>query len=75
MKRRVMTNGVPEWRWIELGGCGMIDPYVSKAVGIDPVKWIGFAFGLDFERVAKRKYGTDDIHLLFENDARFLRQF
>ncbi len=55
MKRRVMKNGLPEWRWIELGGCGMIDPNVFKAVGIDPEEWIGFVFGLDFERVAKSK--------------------
>ena len=75
MKMRVMKNGVPEWRWIELGGCGMVDPNVFKAVGIDPEEWTGFAFGLGIERVAMRKYGIGDIRLLFENDARFLRQF
>jgi phenylalanyl-tRNA synthetase alpha chain len=72
---RVMRNGVPEWRWIELGGCGMVDPNVFKSVGIDPEEWTGFAFGLGIERVAMRKYGIGDIRLLFENDARFLRQF
>ncbi len=75
MKMRVMRNGVPEWRWIELGGCGMVDPNVFKAVGVDPEEWTGFAFGLGIERVAMRKYGIGDIRLLFENDARFLRQF
>jgi phenylalanyl-tRNA synthetase alpha chain len=70
-----MRNGVPEWRWIELGGCGMVDPNVFKSVGIDPEEWTGFAFGLGIERVAMRKYGIGDIRLLFENDARFLRQF
>ncbi len=75
MKMKIMKNGKPEWKWIELGGCGMVDPNVFKAVGIDPEEWTGFAFGLGVERVAMRKYGIGDIRLLFENDARFLRQF
>ena len=75
MKMRVMRGGRPEWRWIELGGCGMVDPNVFAAVGIDPEEWTGFAFGLGIERIAMRKYGIPDIRLLFENDARFLRQF
>jgi phenylalanyl-tRNA synthetase alpha chain len=53
----------------------MVDPNVFKSVGIDPEEWTGFAFGLGIERVAMRKYGIGDIRLLFENDARFLRQF
>ncbi|MSR40731.1 MAG: phenylalanine--tRNA ligase subunit alpha [Phycisphaerales bacterium] len=64
-----------EWKWVELGGCGMVDPNVLTAVGIDPEEWTGFAFGLGIERVAMRRYGITDIRLLFENDARFLRQF
>ena len=64
-----------EWKWVELGGCGMVDPNVLTAVGIDPEEWTGFAFGLGIERIAMRKYGITDIRLLFENDARFLRQF
>ena len=75
MKMKIMKNGKPEWKWIELGGCGMVDPNVFKAVGIDSEEWTGFAFGLGIERVAMRKYGIGDIRLLFENDARFLRQF
>lgn len=64
-----------EWQWVELGGCGMVDPNVLEAVGVDPEEYSGFAFGLGIERIAMRKYGIEDIRLLFENDARFLRQF
>ncbi|MCC7147518.1 MAG: phenylalanine--tRNA ligase subunit alpha [Phycisphaeraceae bacterium] len=62
-------------RWMELGGCGMVDPNVFKAVGYDPEIWTGWAFGLGIERLAMRKYGITDIRWLFENDVRFLRQF
>jgi len=64
-----------EWQWVELGGCGMVDPNVFKAVNYDPEEWTGFAFGLGIERIAMRRYGIPDIRWLFENDARFLRQF
>lgn len=64
-----------EYQWVELGGCGMVDPNVFEAVGYDPEEWTGFAFGLGIERIAMRKYGISDIRWLFENDARFLRQF
>lgn len=64
-----------EWKWVELGGCGMVNPNLFKAVGYDPEEWTGFAFGLGIERIAMRKYGIADIRWLFENDARFLRQF
>jgi phenylalanyl-tRNA synthetase alpha chain len=64
-----------QWQWVELGGCGMVDPNVFEAVGYDPEEWTGFAFGLGIERIAMRKYGIEDIRWLFENDARFLRQF
>ena len=63
------------WEWIEIGGCGMVDPAVFEAVGYDPEEWTGFAFGLGIERLAMRKYGITDIRWLFENDVRFLRQF
>ncbi len=62
-------------QWVELGGCGMVDPNVLEAVGIDPEQWRGYAFGLGIERIAMRRYGISDIRWLFENDARFLRQF
>ncbi|MHC4446465.1 MAG: phenylalanine--tRNA ligase subunit alpha [Planctomycetota bacterium] len=64
-----------EYQWVEMGGCGMVDPNVFEAVGYDPEEWTGFAFGLGIERIAMRKYGIADIRWLFENDARFLRQF
>ena len=61
--------------WMEVGGCGMVDPAVFEAVGYDPEEWTGFAFGLGIERLAMRKYDIKDIRWLFENDVRFLRQF
>jgi len=61
-------------RWIELGGCGMVDPNVLKACGIDPEQWTGFAFGFGIERIAMGKYGIPDIRMLFENDVRFLER-
>lgn len=61
--------------WIEMGGCGMVDPNVFAAVGIDPEEYTGFAFGLGIERLAMRRYGIPDIRLLTENDIRFLQQF
>ncbi len=60
--------------WMEIGGCGMVDPNVFEAVGYDP-ELTGFAFGFGIERPAMLKYGISDIRLLFENDVRFLRQF
>lgn len=64
-----------EWRWVELGGCGMVDPAVLESVKINPEQFTGFAFGLGVERIAMRRHGISDIRLLFENDLRFLRQF
>ena len=61
--------------WLEILGCGMVDPAVFKSVGYDSEKWIGFAFGLGIERVAMLKYAINDIRLFFENDLRFLKQF
>jgi phenylalanyl-tRNA synthetase alpha chain len=61
-------------RWIELGGCGMIDPAVFEAVGVDPERWTGFAFGFGIERIAMGRYGIPDIRMLYQNDLRFLRQ-
>jgi len=61
--------------WMEVGGCGMVDPNVFDAVGIDSEKYTGWAFGFGIERLAMRKYGITDIRLLFQNDLRFLKQF
>ncbi len=64
-----------KWQWVEIGGCGLVDPNVFEEIGYDNEKWQGYAFGLGIERIAMLKYGIQDIRLLFENDARFLRQF
>lgn len=61
--------------WLEILGAGMVDPEVFKAVGYDPERVTGFAFGLGIERIAMLRFGIDDIRLFFENDVRFLRQF
>lgn len=61
--------------WMELLGCGVVDPAVLEAVGYDPERWSGFAWGMGIERVAMNKYGIPDIRLFYENDLRFLRQF
>ncbi len=61
--------------WLEILGCGMIDPEVFKMVGYAPEVYSGFAFGLGIERIAMLKYGIDDIRLYYENDLRFLSQF
>jgi phenylalanyl-tRNA synthetase alpha chain len=61
--------------WLEILGCGMVDPNVYKYVGYDPDKYTGYAFGMGIERITLLRYGIDDIRILFENDVRFLRQF
>jgi phenylalanyl-tRNA synthetase alpha chain len=61
--------------WLEILGCGMVDPNVYKFVGYDPEKVSGYAFGMGIERIAMLRYGIDDIRILFENDIRFLKQF
>jgi phenylalanyl-tRNA synthetase alpha chain len=61
--------------WIEIGGCGMVDPEVFSAVGYDPAVWTGFAFGMGLERLAMTLYGIDDIRYFYQNDGRFLKQF
>lgn len=62
-------------RWLEVLGCGMVHPNVLKAVGIDPERYTGYAFGLGVERFAMLRYGVDDLRSFFDNDVRFLRQF
>ncbi len=61
--------------WVEILGCGMVDPSVLENCGIDSKKYTGYAFGLGIERMTMLKYRTNDIRLYFENDVRFLRQF
>jgi phenylalanyl-tRNA synthetase alpha chain len=61
--------------WIELGGCGMVDPNVFAAVGIDAEEWQGFAFGFGIDRCALVRHNVDDLRHFITNDIRFLRQF
>ena len=61
--------------WLEIMGCGMVDPEVLKAVGYDPNEVSGFAFGVGIERVTMLRHGIDDLRAFFENDIRFLKQF
>ena len=61
--------------WLEILGCGMVDPNVFKMVGYDPEKYSGYAFGMGIERTAMLKYGINDIRIFFDNDFRFLKQF
>lgn len=62
-------------RWLEILGCGMVDPNVFEAVDVDPERYTGYAFGMGVERIAMLRYGIDDIRTFYENDIRFLDQF
>ena len=61
--------------WLEIMGCGMVDPNVLDSCGIDPQKYSGFAFGMGIERIAMQRFQIPDIRAFYENDIRFLRQF
>lgn len=61
--------------WLEIGGCGMVDPNVFRSVNIDPEEFTGYAFGMGLERITMMKYGIKDIRMLYQNDVRFLDQF
>ena len=61
--------------WLEISGAGQVHPNVLRAVGIDPERYQGFAFGMGPDRLAMLRYGVNDLRLFFENDLRFLRQF
>ena len=60
--------------WIELGGCGMVDPAVFEAVGLDADEWTGFAFGFGIDRCAQMRHEIPDMRVFFDNDVRVLRQ-
>ncbi|MFQ6678672.1 MAG: phenylalanine--tRNA ligase subunit alpha [Fidelibacterota bacterium] len=62
-------------KWMEILGCGMVDPNVFDNVGYDSSVWHGYAFGMGIERMTMLKYGIDDIRLFYQNDVRFLEQF
>jgi phenylalanyl-tRNA synthetase alpha chain len=61
--------------WIEVLGCGMVDPAVLEGVGYDSERYTGFAFGMGIERIAALAHGIADIRVLYENDLRFVRRF
>ena len=67
-----MTKGTG---WLEIMGCGMVDPNVLEAAGIDPTEYSGYAFGMGIERITQLKYRVNDLRLYSENDVRFLNQF
>lgn len=62
-------------QWVEVLGCGLVDPAVFASVGLDPGEWSGYAFGGGIERIAMLLYGIDDIRYFYQNDIRFLKQF
>jgi phenylalanyl-tRNA synthetase alpha chain len=67
--------GIQRKKWLEILGCGMVNPKVFEAAGYPKGKYKGFAFGMGVERMAMLKYGINDIRLFYENDVRFLKQF
>ncbi len=69
------TEGARGGKWLEVLGCGMVNPAVFEAVGYDPERYTGFAFGMGIERLAMLLFGVDDIRQFYENDVRFLEQF
>ncbi len=68
-------HGPMEGRWLEIAGCGMVHPNVLRFGGIDPEKYIGFAFGMGPDRLTMLRYGINDLRLFFDGDLRFLSQF
>ena len=68
-------SGALKGRWLEIAGCGMVHPNVLRHVGIDPEKYVGFAFGMGPDRLTMLRYGVNDLRLFFDGDLRVLRQF
>ena len=66
---------MPDGRWLELGGCGMVHPNVLRAGGIDPEEWSGFAFGFGIDRMAKERHAVEDLREMYTGDIRFAEQF
>ncbi|MCW5627028.1 MAG: phenylalanine--tRNA ligase subunit alpha [Burkholderiales bacterium] len=71
----MFESGPLEGRWLEISGSGQVHPTVIRNFGLDPERYMGFAFGSGLERLTMLRYGIDDLRLFFENDVRFLRQF
>jgi len=68
-------SGPLEGRWLEISGAGQVHPNVVRNFGLDPERYIGFAFGSGLERLTMLRHGINDLRLFFENDLRFLMQF
>jgi phenylalanyl-tRNA synthetase alpha chain len=62
-------------KWLEISGSWQVHPNVIRNMGLDPERYIGFAFGSGLERLTMLRYGVQDLRLFFENDLRFLQQF
>jgi phenylalanyl-tRNA synthetase alpha chain len=71
----MFASGANKGKWLEISGAGQVHPTVIRNYGLDPEKYIGFAFGSGLERLTMLRYGVDDLRLFFEGDLRFLRQF
>lgn len=71
----MFTDGPRKGKWLEISGAGQVHPNVVRNYGLDPEKYIGFAFGSGIERLTMLRYGVDDLRLFFEGDLRFLSQF
>jgi len=71
----MFTSGPGQGRWLEISGAGQVHPSVVRNFGLDPERYIGFAFGSGLERLTMLRYGVDDLRLFFEGDLRFLAQF
>jgi phenylalanyl-tRNA synthetase alpha chain len=69
------ASGPLKGRWLEISGAGQVHPNVIRNFGLDPERWIGFAFGSGLERLTMLRYGIDDLRLFFDGDLRFLSQF
>jgi phenylalanyl-tRNA synthetase alpha chain len=69
------ASGPLKGKWLEISGAGQVHPNVIRNFGLDPERYIGFAFGSGLERLTMLRYGIDDLRLFFEGDLRFLRQF
>ena len=71
----MFEEGALAGRWLEIAGSGQVHPTVIRNYGLDPERYIGFAFGGGIERLAMLRYGVGDLRLFYENDLRFLNQF
>jgi phenylalanyl-tRNA synthetase alpha chain len=71
----MFPSGPNKGKWLEISGSGQVHPHVVRNFGLDPERYIGFAFGSGLERLTMLRYGIDDLRLFFEGDLRFLKQF